>query len=407
MDVNGTKFHSLLGKSDWISDDTKLSSELLWDEQDVCVRLRSRLIQDKDRCKQQLLPSERRGGASDHYGNIYWIGDDETDINFISREGGPSRCYWSVENWYQANECEESSGHFKTVKSAEPNKPSCLRGLTVTLNDYLVVGIMKPAGLLIFDLHAGNPPQIMLWPDEIPFEPFDMANASDGGLWILDKSEQPKLWRLDENFRVLNLGAEYIDIAFKDLSIFQPKDSTVECRKSIWFPLGIEIGLSSPVTDLDPLSIETLPNDTVIILGLDKSQDQFVLYHYRKSRLLGKYTFSEHFKYLEKDPETTNYKLIPQDLVFVRSSDITTDGLSGSLFINAADRKQTFVFNLNITIEGLELALQDCYYPMRKTQGKALVLANEKVFYDAQDNWIPLIAQRSHYWDQGHVTTRA
>ena len=414
MDVNGTKFHSLLGKSDWTSYeksdwtsyDTELSSELLWDEQDNCVRLRSRLIQDKDQRKQQLMPSGRRGAASDHYGNIYWIGDDETEIRFISREGGPSLCYWSLDNWYQDSECEESSGHFKTVKPVEPNKPSRLRGLTITLNAYLVVGIMEPAGLLVFDLHAGNPPQIMLWPEEIPFEPFDMTNASDGGLWILDKSEQPKFWRLDENFRVLSLGAEYIDIAYKEQSVFQPKDSSDECRKSLCFPLGIEMGLSSPVIAVDPISIEALPDDTVIILGFDKSHDQFVLYHYRRSRLLGEYSFSEHFKYLEKDPETENYKLIPQDLVFVRSADITTDDLSGSLFVSAADRKQTFIFNLKMTIEGLELGLHDCYYPMRTTQGKALVVANGKVFYDAQDNWIPLIAQRSHYWNQGHVTTR-
>ena len=68
----------------------------------------------------------------------------------------------------------------------------------------MVVGTVDPGGLLVFDLHAGGGPVFTLWPEELQFEPFDMATAPRGGVWILDRGtplEPARYWRLDSWLR--------------------------------------------------------------------------------------------------------------------------------------------------------------------------------------------------------------
>jgi phage tail-like protein len=168
--------------------------------------------------------------------------------------------------------------------------------------------------------------------------------------------------------------------------------------------------MGSPVMAQEPVSIESLPDDTILILDLDAAEGQTAVYHYDKAGCLGIYhldTYFQYFQYLCDDPDwPMPYRLLAHDFAFVTGVDTTAADLDGKLYVSAADRKQTFVFDLKVTIEGLSLALQDCYYPMRTPQGKALVAAAGKVFYDADNKWLPLIAQRSHYWKDGQVTTR-
>jgi len=57
-----------------------------------------------------------------------------------------------------------------------------LSGLAITRDHYLVVGVLKPQGLLVFDLHAGGAPVQMFWPAAVDFQSFDMAAAPGGGV---------------------------------------------------------------------------------------------------------------------------------------------------------------------------------------------------------------------------------
>lgn len=221
------------------------------------------------------------------------------------------------------------------------------------------------------------------------------------------QQQPPRFWRLDENFTVLDLATEHDEPGGDEPGIFQPQDTSDPCRQRSCFPSEIKTGMGSAVNAHAPVSIETLPDDTIMILGLDPGKGKTSVYHYDKARCLGIYHLDDYFQYLGDDPDwPMPYQLLAHDFVFAPVADITAPNLDGMLYVSAADRKQTFVFDLNITIEGLSLALQDCYYPMRTTQGKALVAAAGKVFYDADNKWLPLIAQRSHYWKEGQVTTR-
>ena len=100
-------------------------------------------------------------------------------------------------HFWQAGDgiCETNSryGEFH----APDEKPSTVKitlvGLAVTEDHYLVVGTLKPAGILIFDLHAGGAPRHILWDADIPFVPFDMAARPGGGVFILDRTYQSVL----------------------------------------------------------------------------------------------------------------------------------------------------------------------------------------------------------------------
>ncbi len=408
MDANGTKYHSLIGKPDWTSYNTHLRNRVMWDEQESGIRLCSRLFHlDKDQLLHHLEPFHRRGAATDRYGNIFWIDNNKQDILLLSREGGAPQRYWSLEDWFKETICDETSSEFRPAVHHEFHKPSYLQGLTISQHDYLIVGIVDPAGLLIFDLHAGNPPHLMIWPHELSFTPFDMAPSSNGGLWILDKGERPRIWRLDEYFVVLNLGREDMDLGCNESSTFNTNGKSGEFPKNNCFQAAIEANMSTPLKEIEPISIETLPDDTIMVLGVSTDKGFPIIHLYEKSELLESYPLNDYFRHHRDVPDLpAHYQLLPHDFILMPENDTTADEYTGRLFISAADRKQTFVFDLKRTLEGLILVLLDCYYPMRTHQGKALVSAGGNVFYDAEEKWVPLIAQRSHYWDEGQVTTR-
>ena len=68
---------------------------------------------------------------------------------------------------------ELQRGDFVPLVEEQPTTPLKLSGLAITEDHYLVVGVTDPAGLLIFDLHTGQEPRQVLWPNGVAFAPFD------------------------------------------------------------------------------------------------------------------------------------------------------------------------------------------------------------------------------------------
>src|SRR5262249_52879197 len=67
---------------------------------------------------------------------------------------------------------------------------------------------------------------------------------------------------------------------------------------------------------------------------------------------------------------------------------------AGRLYIASAEGNQSYAFTLgDLTAQSLSLSMVEEYFPMRRFSGKALVAANERVYYDFGERWLPLVAQ--------------
>src|SRR5262249_31838989 len=87
-----------------------------------------------------------------------------------------------------------------------------------------------------------------------------------GGVWILDRKNR-LYWALDRHFRVVTRDQGHIVLRAGQLDIFQPADgSQTHSTLEICFPTGIRLDAASPVEEVDPISIDALPGDIVLIL---------------------------------------------------------------------------------------------------------------------------------------------
>ncbi|HQU84101.1 MAG TPA: hypothetical protein PKY59_13285, partial [Pyrinomonadaceae bacterium] len=168
MDVNGTKFHLLLNRYDWARcfvggtdetlgeiwqqvDDGETPENLQfdWNFEKNSVTLKKRIFQFKASPKDTFPDlKNRRGAARDRYGNWYWIDETGTKIRVFSTGTNRASDFYPNEK----TTCEtENFGDFKPLET-KTEKPKTFRGITVTIDHYLIVGSLEPQGILIFDL---------------------------------------------------------------------------------------------------------------------------------------------------------------------------------------------------------------------------------------------------------------
>jgi|GEM_PF-431876 len=288
MDANQTRFHLLFGERDWRpvlerASVTGGEPDLAWDAAANAVILSPRLFRF-ERSPAEAPPSLelRNGAAVDRYGNWYWITDEGDAIMSLSAGLGSPRRFWPVPD---GGEPERGPGGFAPVEKAPEPKPVRLRGLAVTEEHYLVAGTLEPPGLVIFDLHAGGPPLWTAWPEEAPFSPYDMARAPGGGIFILDR-ERKRYWVLDRTFTPLKVDQGTVETAPSRAFHFHPVDGGERPGKPArTFPTGILLGAAAGVEAEDPISIEALPDGSVLIL--DAAEEGARVHRYYGSRRLG------------------------------------------------------------------------------------------------------------------------
>jgi phage tail-like protein len=452
VDANHTRFHLLLGRPDWAacSHDGVTSLGDAWDagagvraragipEPDVEyddtreeLALRSLIFRftspyahgpegegSGDAGRRELGASDRRGAGRDRYGNWYWIGEGGDEILVRSSGTDAISRFWSAAT---NGGCEPPGqpGDFRPVEPVAAPSPLRLSGLAVTEHHYLVVGELDGPGLLVFDLHAGGPPERLLWP--VRFRPFDMSPSSDGGVWILDRlptSPDPsaRLWKLDRQLNVVWLNSEDAVLSPEHEEDFGPVGGAPRRSPERSFPLGLGLEGAATPAPADAVAVEGLPDGTALLLdnppGAGPRRRLPTVYRLDPGALRALDGIDSLLRLVEEEREENGrgFRLCGHDMAFVPAVDRRPGGSGelGVLYIVATNGNQTFAFDLREQGGKLALRARNDYLPMRLFGGKALVAGppGSQPSYDFGDGWIPLIEQkRPRYVDEGALLT--
>jgi phage tail-like protein len=427
LDANGTRYHLLLGEEDWKrcrADDVPLGGvvesppreggarqsrdvpvpRLAWNDERSELTLHPRLFQFVA-ARRDTAPelSMRRGAGRDRYGNWYWIDESEQRIRVNSEGTRRASDFWPPEE--DACARAHDTGDFRPRDAETPRAPLRLRGLAVTEDHYLVVGVVEPAGLLYFDLHAGGAPQQLLWPKGVPFSPFDIAHAPGGGLFVLDR-DHARYWALDRRFNLMTEGQQLVTLKAGAVDDFQPRGGGgVRRTPAREFGEGVSLDSTSPLAATDPIAIDAMPDGTVLILDRNPGEDFCLVFRYRSQTQLGPPASTESMLDLIEAPPDEDAEASPPngagftlkgyDFAFAPAH-AASDGarVLDRLYFVAENGNQSFAFNVAEDDGALELRPLADYLPMRFFGGRALVGAGDEVFYDYGESFVPLVEQR-------------
>ena len=403
MDVNGVRFHLLLGFDEWAvcSDGTRPiavrpengvlalrdTGDLDWDSNrhELTLKRELSLLPPPSVAAAPLGPANRRGAGRDRFGNWYWIDDTGRSIRVNSDDASGSAPFWPTAD----ATAPPTPGHrtFQPVAAETPRAPLAFSGLAVTDDHYLIVGVLDPPGLLVFDLYSGGPPVEMSWPSSVPFAPFDMAPIPGGGLWILDRDNR-RYWGLDRGLRPRN---DTPDVNLPIAGDFQPTDPAAAPAKPITFPNGV--ALNFPATS-DPLAIEALPDCSVLILEQPANGAFPIVHRFKNGKEPGASASSQGIiDVIEGKP--AGFRFTAQDFAFVPNTDpnaIATDPIGHLYFVSTAGN-QSFKFAVFLKGTVLTLTADPAYLPMQFYAGRGLVAAAGTPYYDFTDQWVPLVEQ--------------
>lgn len=443
MDVNGTNFHLIYGPDDWgqlqlngselplaalWQDDDEAAVE--WDQTTQSLRLTREIPRFRRSSRTRPLElRQRRGSSRDRYGNWYWIDSEESGLRFLPNGARQSVQFWTAAD--RAAQCTPAAVETFAPTHTPPPLTLRLRGLAVTTRHYLVVGDVTERGLLLFDLHRGGTPSLLRWPEDTPFEPWDLAPTPDGGLLVLDR-ENLTYWRLDANFRLR------ADVDEEQLAPFQPKDEDAppNTEAGTTQPQGYPLLSGSPPGALSPISIETGPDGNVLILDTNPDRPYSLVYEYRGENLVATYSLENAFEAVDPfDSEgvVKTFSVVGHDFAYVgRQATETTstrqsrlrdcedsgqtanqtadedegDSASHILYVGERDGKQVIAFRMDRA--DLRLVDQRDYLPLRRWQGKGLVAAGDQVYYDFADRWaLVQVYMECHYAGRAVITTAA
>ena len=153
MDVNGTRFHLLQGERDWLPLLVEQQADKIWwDRARQQLTLAPAILEIPASAGDAVYgPAQRRGASYDHYRNVYWLGPEQDRILYRpAATPNQVATFWSVDRLHDACERDAKASAFRPCQSSNDTPSPVLRGLTVTTREYLVVGTMQPAGLLVF-----------------------------------------------------------------------------------------------------------------------------------------------------------------------------------------------------------------------------------------------------------------
>ncbi len=416
MDVNGTRFHLFSSRDDWANaepDPTRIPSEkgpggshVVWRDESDGLTLRPLLYRFPQ--PDSLSLEDRRGNGRDSFGNFYSISSDERSIDIVTTSG-------KRKQWWPSGPGSDTCAtpHNTFVAAAQPTstEPLLLRGLAITRHQYLVVGVPEPAQLLVFDLHGGGPPAVLSWPGPKPFFPWDFASREDGGVWLLetdpfDPAAPTRYWGLDRFLRF-----ELSSVVEREP--FLPTDfkSSVEHGRRCVSNPNVVASHRWPI-DAQPVAIESMPDDTILLLEIDVLSGSSRVVQYRDGVRIGEVDVRTPLRHSFSElPGGFVPDWVGHDFAFVPEPLRRRGEIRGSLFLVGQDGNQCFVFALIADEDGLRARLRETYFPLRNFGGRGLFADKNTTFYDLADRdwrWLPVVARpKPRYERAGTLTLSA
>lgn len=426
MNVNGSRFHLLLGKADWgrcfvpVSDGFDESTshlEQLWDVPTNDTPAASApLIWDTAR-DELSLPSEaivlgatpgeipftldaRRSAAADRNGNIYWIDTDTTRLRVWSVGSDRESAFWPDG---PAN-CRERQPYVHS--DFEPldtrlDEVQHFTALAVTEDHYLVVAFTSPTaqGLLSFDLMAGGAPLESRWPASVAFIPFDMIQRRHGGVWILDR-QQARLWELDRRLSVVSCAQTTQTLIPAETDIFQPTvvSSPEASRQQAAqvFPAGVDL-VALIGESIDPIGVEVLDDAHVLILDRNQAAGQ--------SRIFCLQRQSNSFKALP----AVQLPELAQDFVVTKAHTRSAPDTAPQLLVATASGNQALAFDIHAAVDVFDLRPTRSLFPLRRFNGRAVFKVRDIAWYDSgleSIRWVPIVQHpRARYREAAELMT--
>jgi len=372
MNVNGARFHMLLGPADWgacrggadgataLADAWKAGATNVpvYDEARAELAL-APLDEPIAATKGEAVftPADHRSAAADRNGNLYMVADDRMGLLVRSAGDGRVTAFWPA--------AAPRPGRRSAFDDAVPAAavPDVLTGLAVTDRDFLVAGFIAAdgAGLLRFDLVGGGPPQrYLLPPGTIPAA---LAPATHGGLWLLDTAGR-QLLRLDADLAVAARPMPDAPATFTTLGE-KPADAT---RAQ---PIAVALAAAP-----DAAAIVALADDSLVLLDAPPL---------KPARLF----------LVEAGAPSLPPPLV-LDFPAVAMALLDKDG-SPALFVADADGNQARRFALARENGHWTIKADTATLPMRRFGGRALVAISGLVHYDSGATapiWVPVVEIR-------------
>lgn len=426
MNVNGSRFHLLVGEADWgrcfapledgtwrrLGDwwagttasppalaspgDAVAEAPLAWDARRDELRLPGELITlGATPGESPFSLDARRAAAADRYGNIYWIDGDQSRLRVWSVGSDRESAFWPD----GPIDCTSSHNVARSdfVPSSAPAPVERTFGaLAVTEDHYLVVAFTAAAskGLLAFDLMAGGPPLETLWPSPVPFAPFDMAPRCGGGVWVLDR-DNARLWELDRRLAVVSRAQSEKTLAPPQTDVFQPIGGAPRLQPATVFPDGIDLRAMA-ADPIDAISVEALPTG---VLLLDRNQAA------GRSRVLRLLRNGDAIKV---DPPVWLDHLA-HDFVLAMAA-IRDENLAPvQLLVATASGNQALAYAVGAESETFRLRGAAELFPLRRFGGRALPNVQGAAWYDSGLpglRWVPIVQQpRVRYRESAELVT--